>query len=392
MKKIGLYLVLGCCLVLVGCAIGLAAQNVGNASQKGSLLIFPRIDTTGGRDTIVRISNDYPRDVQLHCNWVDANRAVVGFEFLITGTQPIWFRASDGLGTGTHGSAVGRYPVAAAPFHEDRAGQLICWAVNSAGTSQIAWNHLYGTAMIIDSLHQTAYEYNSVNFTVRAGGSGLGDEVAPPGDLILSARAGEYDACPRYLIFNFFSSHTISGQRPIGLDGELEEVTIKRNNLTLVPCHQDLRQDGAPTCTKAKFDVWNENEVKFSAIHQCLKCWFEGTLHELGTATGPPGGIGGATFAWKGLNTTLGRFRVQGVASTVCRGVFKTEGNDPCWTDPSDTRYRGQVPTPFLGLLITEVADGGLSFLASTGFGAGTAPPVHILWDHADPTEEAGRR
>ncbi len=31
-----------------------AAQNVGNTSQKGSVLIFPKIDVTPGRDTIIQ--------------------------------------------------------------------------------------------------------------------------------------------------------------------------------------------------------------------------------------------------------------------------------------------------------------------------------------------------
>ncbi len=48
--------------LLVGaCTIASAAQNVGNASQKGSVLIFPKIDVTQGRDTIIQISNDFSR-------------------------------------------------------------------------------------------------------------------------------------------------------------------------------------------------------------------------------------------------------------------------------------------------------------------------------------------
>lgn len=394
MKRAVFCLLAGLWLGAAGLGSALAAQNVGNASQKGSLLIFPRIDTTTTdhhrRDTIIRINNDYPRDTRLKCQWIDSEQAVSGFELLITSAQPIWFRASDGLGTGTYdGAKAGSYPVMAAPFFENRVGELKCWAVNAAGSAQIAWNHLYGSAMIMDYATGTAYEYNSINFTVRPPGYSPGDEVFPPGDLVLSAQAREYDACPKYLLFNFFSS--APGERPIGLDGELSEVSIGRSSLTLIPCQQDLRQDRAPTCTKAKLDVWNENEIKLSGAHQCLKCWFEGYLEDLGTPAGPPGGLGGSAFTWQGLHTTMGRLRVQGVASTVCRGVFKSGGTDPCWTDPSDTRYRGQVATPLLGLLVTEL-DGGASFLGSTGFGAGTAIPAHILWDCDEPPEETSGR
>lgn len=382
---------------------GFAAQNVANASQKGSLLIFPRIDTTSGthskRDTIIRISNDYPEDTRLKCSWIDRNQSVEGFEFLITSSQPVWFRASDGMGSGTYdGDARVSYPVQVSPFYENRVGELKCWAINAAGTHQVAWNHLYGSAMIIDYAAHTAYEYNSLNFTVRPSGYRTGDSVSPQGDLLLSARAQEYDACPAYLLFNFFT-YDQSGQRPpMGLDGEAAEVTIGRTSLTLVPCHQDLRQDRSPTCTKAKFDLWNENEVKFTGAYQCIKCWFEGYLNTLGTADGPKGGVGGNKFTWQGLHTTMGRLRVLGVASTVCRGVFTTTGDDgkavdPCWTNPSDTKYRGQVATPLLGLLVTEVTfGGGGGFLAGTGIGAGTGAPVHILWDYAElPPEASGR-
>lgn len=379
-------------------APGLAAQNVGNASQKGSLLIFPKIDTTvidgiSRRDTIIRISNDYPRDTRVKCYWVDAEQRVDGFELLITSAQPIWFRASDGMGAGTYdGARAGSYPVMASPFFENRVGELKCWAVNAAGSSQIAWNHLYGTAMIIDYTMLTAYEYNSINFTVRPSGYLLGEEVPPPGDILLSAKTRDYDACPKYLLFNFFSSDDAFA-RPIGLDGEASGVSMGRSSLTLVPCHQDLRQDRAPTCTKAKFDVWNENEVKFTGAYQCMKCWFEGYLQDLGTPAGIPGGRGGANFTWKGLHTTMGRLRVQGVASTACRGVLKSDGGDPCWSDSADTYYQGQVATPLLGLMVTEAHfEGKTGFLATTGSGAGTAAPVHILWDCGEPPEEGPAR
>jgi len=391
LKQFAIGLLFGIWFVTGLSAPGLAAQNVGNASQKGSLLVFPRIDTTSTRDTIIRIGNDYPRDTRIRCSWVDAEQTVDEFELLITSAQPIWFRASDGVGAGTYdGARAGKYPVKAAPFPADSVGELKCWAVNAAGTSQIAWNHLYGSALIIDYIAGTAYEYNSINFTVRSSGYSLGDDVAPAGDLVLSGMAREYDACPKYLLYNFLSQDEA---RSIGLDGEASGVTIGRSNLTLVPCHQDLRQDRSPTCTKAKLDVWNENEVKFTGGYQCLKCWFEGYLQDLGTPEGPQGGKGGRHFTWDGLHTILGRLRVQGVASTGCRGVFKTGRGDPCWTDSSDTYYQGQVATPLLGLMLTEVHfEGKTSILATTGFGAGTAAPVEILWDSGQlPEERPGR-
>ena len=379
---------------------GFTAQNVANASQKGSLLIFPRIDTTvdfsihAQRDTIIRISNDYPRDTRIKCYWVNRDQTIQDFEFTLTSTQPIWFRASDGLGSGTYsGQRTTNNALNVPPFFENSVGELKCWAINAAGTDQIAWNHLYGTAMVIDYVAHTAYEYNSFNFIVRPPGYAIGDTVPPQGDLKLSAKAQEYDACPKYLLFNFFT-YDNTGFNQIGLNGEATAVNFGRTNLTLVPCHQDLRQDRVPTCTKAKFDIWNENEVKFTGAYQCLKCFFEGYLSE----TKRPGGFGGSKFTWLGLHTTQGRLRVQGIASTVCQNVFTTEGPDgqpvdQCWNDPTDTQYHGQVTTPLLGMISTEVTfDGGQTLIGATAFGAGTGAPADIFWDYADLPSETSIR
>ena len=55
-------------LMLVGlCTVSSAAQNVANTSQKGSLLIFPKIVVGNGWDTVVKISNDYLTEVWIQC-------------------------------------------------------------------------------------------------------------------------------------------------------------------------------------------------------------------------------------------------------------------------------------------------------------------------------------
>ncbi len=146
-----------------------------------------------------------------------------------------------------------------------------CWAVDAVGASQVAFNHLYGNAMIIDTVHGAAFEYNAWAFTAR--GVAQGAAVGTGGTLVLSGATGAYDACPQYLAFNFFSVGS-----SINLPEEGGNATFVNTDLTLVPCIQDLRQDRVPTCTKAKFDIWNENETKYTGAYQCFKCWFEGYL------------------------------------------------------------------------------------------------------------------
>lgn len=380
-----------------------AAQNVANVSQKGSLLVFPRIDTrpvgtgTAGtlfRDTIVTIGNDNNQEVWLQCYWVSVNQETSGFMFRLTPNQPVWFRASDGAGTGRYDDLSSVSVLEVEPFFpgDNTTGELKCWAVDAGDTTQIVFNHLYGSAMIFDPVQNTAFQYPAWSFTARSAG--------PPGSLVLDGTT-YYDACPQYLLFNFFAAGAA-----VNLAADGGNATFLNTDLTLVPCHQDLRQDRLPTCTKAKFDIWNENEVKYTGAYQCLKCWFEGYLGDLGTIAG---GYGGAKFTARNLHTTAGRFRVQGMLSSVCRNVFTTTDSDgkqidQCWTDAADTA-RGQVATPLLGIISTELNFSNGTTLeamtATTGNTAGAwGPPLdaskypvpRVLWDYDEAPLETSRK
>lgn len=388
-KSVGIPVLFAWLVVIWFGSAAFAAQNVGNPSQKGSLLIFPKIDTrnngiTFQRDTLIRISNDYPADVQIKCYWVDSNQTVQDFEFRMTVSQPIWFRASDGSGSGTANPRdnIGN-PATMPPFFDNATGELLCWAVNVAGTDQVAVNHLSGTATIVDYAAHTAYEYNSFNFIVRPPGNTFGAPVLPQGDLKLTGNPGEYDAGPKYLLFNFFADNELNlGQVGIGgLGGESASVTFGCTELTLAPMHQDLRQDRIPTCTKAKFDIWSENEIKYTGAYQCFKCWFNACLTDIGTPLGPRGGYGGSKFTYKDLHTTLGRLRVSSVKSSVCNDLFPT--------------CQSQVETPLVGLTSTQVwfiDPPGYAVVGGPSTGAGTGSAAHILWDYAGPPVEAPNR
>jgi hypothetical protein len=375
--------------LLVGaCTIASAAQNVGNTSQKGSVLIFPKIDTTmddnNARDTIIQLSNDYPRGVMVKCYWVDSDQTIQDFMFLVTITQPVWFRASDGLGTASYTNRdktapdASTQPMTVPPFFNNSVGELKCWAVNFEGTSQINWNHLYGTATVLDYRNLTAYQYNSFNFTAR-GMATLGQEVGVGGDIVLSGANLAFDACPQYLMFNFFA---FAPDKDVPVDGEGQTVKFNKTDLTLVPCKQDLRQDRLPTCTKAKFDIWNENETKYTGAYQCFKCWFEGYLNEIGTILDPNSGkatgYGGEKFVFSGLHTLMGRMRATGVKSSVCDNIFL----DKSKADRCRERGGAQVSSPLLGITSTQIFFTGKSELtAATGVGAGSGELSHILWD-----------
>jgi hypothetical protein len=358
-------------LMLVGFStIASAAQNVANTSQKGSLLIFPKIAVGDGWDTVVKISNDYFTEVWVKCFWVDRDQEIQDFLFRITRNQPIWIRASDGLGTGSANEA-NQSPVTVPPFLFDSPdGELKCWAVNynNDPNGQVSFNHLYGNAYLFNYREGTAFEYNAWAFAAR--NVALGNLVGSPGTMVLSGSTVNpaYDACPQYLIYNFFS-----GGSNFPADGGAQSY-FTAPWLTLIPCQQDLRQDRIPTCTKAKFDIWNENETKYTGAYQCLKCFFEDYLPNLG-APGKPTGFGGEKFLNRTLHTTLGRFRTTGVASTVCNNTFAT--------------CQSQVATPLLGVIYSGIKFGSAptdpedyqALVGTTGTTAGTGAGTTILWD-----------
>jgi hypothetical protein len=188
-------------LVLGMVTMASAAQNVANTSQKGSLLIFPKImvqgiltDTPslkapgtklgqvpGFVDTYITIGNDYFTDVWVKCYWVDQDQNIEDFMFRLTPNQPIYFDAAYGAGD---------WGVTVPPFYG--LGELKCWAVNAAGDQQISFNHLYGNAILVTE--ETGVMYNAWSFTAR--GVALGATVGAGGNLALTGAPGGYDAVP----------------------------------------------------------------------------------------------------------------------------------------------------------------------------------------------------
>ena len=90
-------------------------------------------------------------------------------------------------------------------------------------------------------------------------------------------------------------------------------------DLTLHPVTADLRQDSfGPITTKAKFDIWNQNEVRFSGTERCITCWDQRLLSVYtlsGDPTIPPGPN---HFLVSSLQTDKGKARIDGIGSVLC--------------------------------------------------------------------------
>ncbi len=373
-----------------------AAQEtrITSVSKKGSLLVWPKIETfsspVANLNTIVTIANDGASPTWVKCYWMDKTQAAWDFEFQLTANQPAWFEARTGEGT-----------VDVSQFGDNKTGELKCFAVDinppAPATTEVlrVFNQLYGSAVIIESAPNVfAFEYQAWAFAAN------GPAAVPNGPINLNGT--EYDYCPSYLVYNFFAQ---------GADG------AGASTLSLSPCQQDLRQDKTPICTKAKFDIWNEDEIKFTGAYQCVKCYFEGVLTNIGTDVWigcnltqitngkcKAMGVGGNKFLYSVLHTPMGRFRVNPLAVTdsfaACKNVFAkldVDGKTPVDVCSSGNQYR----TPFVGVLLTE---GNGTAAGTTGTAAGAFVsttnltngvqlnlPPQIKWDAADTVGAAKR-
>jgi hypothetical protein len=197
---------------------------------------------------------------------------------------------------------------------------VIGWTVNSFG-HEIRWNHLTGGGVVVDYAQTAAWAYPAWTFAARSVGHGQEpesclafnlesgqcvDSVIAPGMIDLDGY--EYDNCPGKLVFQFNSvGSTINPALP---NAPAVPVDTK---LILFPCETDLRQDhDGPVTTKAKFDIWNENEIRFSGTERCVTCWDMTPL-----ATYAAAGVANH-FLMEFIQTTTGKARVGGLASSVC--------------------------------------------------------------------------
>jgi hypothetical protein len=350
-----------------------AAQNVANTSQKGSLLIFPHVDLRAGTTTIIRLANDANVQVDVKCYYVNQTKFRRDFLFKLTKKQAISFDARTGSadvignlpGFPTDIGGVPNItttPVRAAnPF----LGELICFAVNPAGSTQISHNHLSGTATVgtdaipVDSVLRSSYEYTAWAFSARAVARGA-QVGAIPGRLDLTGQAGAYDACPAYVIVHL--SPTVA----------VPEVSVADQRISVSSCAQDLRQDYTPHFTKLELHIWNAHEVKFTGAWECADSTHSFLLSQTDTL---PDNLSRET-----LGTNAAHMQIRGVASTQCRVPL-----------PFVTENVGLVAVSDR-VLTTEANE--LPLHGTTANSAGVhAVPGFVLWDPQDAeVPEAPRR
>jgi hypothetical protein len=244
----------------------------------------------------------------------------------MTPRETVWFSADSGQGSDGETCEFPGYQ-----------GELKCWATDS-NDNQIRWNYLKGEAIIADFDFALAGKYNAYAFQAR----GIKNKgvVGTPGLIELNAAKLGYDACPDKLWFDIFATDR---------DDDASWDLIGRpvaNDITLIPCKQDLRQEGVPTVTKAIFEVWDENEGKLTGIDQCVACFWEALLVDPSFSLGPSQKT---PLDLEDIGTDAASIRVDGIASArVCDGAFSDKFGPIL-----------SVDSPLLGLHIDRYVIGG---------------------------------
>ncbi|MGE3840172.1 MAG: hypothetical protein AB7I50_01160 [Vicinamibacterales bacterium] len=416
-----------------------AAPNVTNVTQKGSLLVFSdiRVDDARGNlrntpvtagtvfDTLIRLQNDGSSDVDVKCYWMDGHKNRVDFIIPVTKNQAVWFDARTGRGSNqvnpfptgaANGFTAGnRHPFLEAGGHVNvpglqlgtgapaayaapdgdgygpyRRGMLACWAIDDGAQNQVKWNHLSGTATLYNTT--SAYEYNAYAFFVPTG-----TDLAPVGVAgTLNLNGLEYDACPLYQIGQFSPNIWTQGGyagASITPPTPANALAVNFTRLVVTGCNLNLNQDWTPVWTKLQFDVWNEEEVKFTGAFECADSWHDtvfrpGTEAQNNASLTPavPGFVDGVdaagqNFDFNTLASYAARYRVQGVKSSQCD---RTKGTS------NDTV--AAVTTQAVGLIAVQS-----SFLPSEDF-VGTPLAAagkfngKIVWDVEGAVPEGGIR
>ncbi len=374
-------------------------QDRASVSQKGSLLIFPvveikwDVDESVTQDTILTLANDYPEDVyvQLYLvngdppleavfdedtgeiiepehpgwNWADC-------QLLLTVNQPTYWSALTGLPAGCQpftalddSVPMGRPDLEGPPGSRVLRGFLVAWAVDVRG-HEVRWNHLSGGALTVDYAGPTAWEYNAYAFQARSSEHGQETDQLP-GQLRLDGF--EYDVPYEKLFLNFYAvgAQFITGSRSL---------TAIDTDLTLMPVSVDLRQDSlGPITTKAKWDIWNMNETRFSGTQRCITCWDQTLMSDYEVPN---------NFLRQHLQTDVGKARIDGIASTRCDTAQCPDNTSDLGVCSVNAAILG-VANKMLAIEGTSCANDAAAGATFVGMGQ---EPAMILYDIVAPPTE----
>ncbi len=309
-------------------------------SKKGSLLYYSKIELKWNatapfsprQDTFLTIVNDYPEPVCVQWYFINGDDPTAA---VFAGSPPVRVERSHkgcnqvdcttelSANKTTYMSALTGGPLGCQPFsildtgtppgrpdpeNADQRllrGYAIAFAVDCTSGAEISWNHLSGHVDIVNYADRSAWEYNTFAFQCVADpveGNPCGGD---PGTLHMDGI--EFDYAYDKLLFDFYA---VGSQAFSLLPNTFVMVDT---DLTLYPVSVDLRTDNTdsdgPVVTRAKFDIWNQNEDAQSGVNQCISCWDQTLLCSYNAPN---------SFLITNLGTDKGKARIDGIESDSC--------------------------------------------------------------------------
>ncbi len=311
-------------------------------NMKGSLLYFPNVEIKWNaqseitQTTVIELSNDYPGEVYVLMYFVNGDpplaavttfggiieeRAHDGWNFvdnqiLLTQHEPTFWDVATGqpkgvVPFGNLDPGIPQFPLPGRPDPDVPGGRMlrgfiVAWAVTIDG-HEITWNHLRGNAMIMNFAEQSAWQYDAAAF--RA----LGVEGQPTVDEC-GANSGrlkldgfEYQTGYERLMMEFITPGT-------ALSSGVRGLQLIDTDLTIMPMTLDFRATSqnpgnVPTTTWVRFDIWNQNEIRFSGTSTCVSCWHQAPI---GSYPQPN------HFRRDNIQTDVGKARMTGLWNPAC--------------------------------------------------------------------------
>jgi hypothetical protein len=304
-------------------------SNRAGLSVEGSLLVFPNIeiqwDNEGDgvrQNAYIELANDSSESVDVRLYFVNGDRplpedfssgerAHLGWnhlttEITLTPHQPTFWSVLTGAPAEVPPwTDLDPGPPEGRPNPDGTAtrvlrGFLYAWAINDEG-DEIRHDHLSGRVTTISYATNTGWEHDAYAFRVADPAVAPGEPTGTPGTLHLDGT--EFASSFDQLLLNFqaVGSDALSGP------GRIVE---SDTDLALLPASVDLTSaTERPLTTRATFNVYNENEIKFSGTHRCVTGWDGTLLSDYGAPN---------TFRVEVLQTDQAWARIDGVASVEC--------------------------------------------------------------------------
>jgi hypothetical protein len=290
--------------------------------ESGSILAFPKVITTGGRDTIIQIANTGNTLVHAHCYYTNAQLAnpslppgpfnpplwqEIDFSIWLTRQQPTHWSVRNGRPIfpfdpfGTPGAGID--PGAVPPTAPNFVGELVCVEVDNNGFP-ISGNKLKGEATIKDVASTgDASKYSAIAIIGHEAAGATGTELRLDND--------QYNSCPNVLLLSHFAegaTNPIVEEFGVCAMGDCPIST----ELTLMPCGRDY-ENQIPGTVTVFFEIFNEFEERLSTT-TIVTCWMNERLDRIGSGTVFTAGVLGSLTGYTRISPTGTSGGLLGVA------------------------------------------------------------------------------